>query len=189
MLRKFVFAVAGWVVLLIPSIFFLVPLFLLYIARLLVTRWLRRLFRKDLVGSIDMPDALFTLDSFWDRPLGCISFVHIVHGRLDPDAIEKRLSEVLFGRRGLGSERVANYDRLTSVYPSYWLGYPFWTRAESEFDIQKHVRVQAMGPMDQFEKELHSVLKVWLVSPLHKGRPLWDVLVIPGNSMKFINLF
>jgi hypothetical protein len=182
-LRKVFLGFCSWFLFLVILIPLSLPLFLLFLYRVFVIAILRRLFRKDLVGPIMNPDFGFAADAFWDNPRSGIAFVYVIDGPLKMDDVCARLSAEISLSETKAAD-VPNYERLTSVYPSYWFGYPFWTKAIQKFDVRDHVRIGAQK-QDEIMIDVNRILRDWLVSPFMRNRPLWDVLIISGKIMNY----
>jgi len=164
------------------SILLVIPCSLFFIYRFFITVILRELFRRSLVEPIANQDYGFSTDDFWDNPRGGIAFAHILQGPLNVDFVYKRIADVLLGKREMLSGSEPNYDRLTSVFPCVWLGFPFWKKVkEFEFDIKKHIRLFAHAQEDEGILNVNRPLAEWLQSSFARNQPLWDILLIPGN--------
>jgi hypothetical protein len=134
------------------------------------------------------PDTNFVYDGFWTLPRWTNAFVHVVDGHLNSDDVCARLLNVISEVKINTKVKVPNYDRLTSVYPSFWLGYPFWTKVKHEFDVRFHIKIRTPVQEDGKLIDINGTLREWLRSPFTKYRPLWEVLIISGkyyNGTKF----
>ena len=167
MLPIILVGIAAWFLYLPFALLVSIPFGVFCGCRLLVTQILRRIFRNDLEPIVH-PDFIFSTDEFYTDPRGAIGFVHVLNKPVKLEFILERLSNIL-------SSDTSNYARLTSLHPIFWLGYPFWMKLSTEFDLSKHVKsVAHVQGKDE-------ILTDWFLSPFQRHRPLWDAILISSK--------
>lgn len=184
-----------WVPMLLclPMIFIVLSLLFIYKAGVIVLSKLLR--REDIIRPVGGLDVFFSTDDFYRRPYGNVGFVWIIDGSVSPDVIMSRLQDALSpSTRGDGdyandknSESNTGYEKLTSVVPHFWLGYPFWRRARP-FDIRNHVNIMESNPERFIQPDdINKMICEWMLEPFTQGRPLWEIRLMPNitvNSSK-----
>jgi len=181
MRRKIILGICAWFPFIGVLLLSCTPWSILWGYRFLVTVVLRRLLRKDLIEPILIPDSAFGTRDYWiwDEPQSNSAFVHIIERPIQLQAVQNRLEEVIQGKIFINRGTLPNYERLTSRCPTTWLGYSFWTRASTVFDIRKHMRIVSHTVRPE---NLDGIVIDWFASSFERNRPLWDVLLIPGKS-------
>jgi len=183
----FLQAVLAWLVL-VPVLLVLgiIPITIFGLYRFTVVEILRKIFRRDLGEPLTLWDFALAADQFCGKSRGAISGIIIVEGELTSQTVQLRFEKIFSS-----SKFLRNYKRLTSVYPTHWLGYPFWAEIKTSLDISKHLKVVPVSDEDNFEEARED----WLVSPFASKQPLWDILHVPGNltlvieiSLEHVNL-
>ncbi|OXA37970.1 putative diacylglycerol O-acyltransferase tgs1 [Folsomia candida] len=123
-------------------------------------------------------DHAFCTDPFHTRPRSGTAFIWICEGKLNPDEILDRFSSILENNSG------EMYARLKSVYPSKFMGIPFWRRARKEFEMRDHLRVLGAQEGHNFnEDDLNAFLVKWMRLPFTEGIPFWEAMVVPGVTI------
>ena len=100
--------------------------------------------------------------------------------KVDQNIFIQCLSAVLSGERGTEADSHQHFDRLTSLYPSFWLGYPFSTKLKSEFNVTNHVNYVNPPRGGQNFMDVNNMICEWLSSPFPRGQPLWDIMITSG---------
>jgi len=174
------FGILSWIPFLLIVILGIIPFTLLWCYRILVTVILRILLRKDLSAPMLLPEIGFATDGIWTQPRTAVAFIHYLDGPLDLEAFKQRILGIIHGEITRHGESVPNYDRLISSYPTTWLGYLFWTKLTTPFDISNHLKIHCRQEIDEGILNIDDIVQKWFGSPFPKDRPLWDVILIQG---------
>ncbi|CAL8100490.1 unnamed protein product [Orchesella dallaii] len=136
---------------------------------------LSKFLRKDLLRPVTGLDISFCTDDFFGRPHGGLSFIWLIDGPLRPNLLIDRLEKVMASR----TSKNYDYEKLTTVVPTFWLGYPFWKKTDKEFRVQNHVKIMDVGDEYVQPNDINKRICEWMVEPFGEGLPLWEIRVVP----------
>lgn len=191
--------------LLFPFIFMTLSLLAIYKVSVIILSKLLR--RHDLIRPVSGLDVFFTTDNFYHRPYGGLAFVWVINGSLSPQLIMNRLKTALVSsssgietttgnstqdlaqQQGLvqdidNKKTKKGYEKLTSVVPIFWMGYPFWKKATQPFDIRKHVKVEELNKERFMQPDgINKLICEWMLEPFSRDLPLWEIRLVPEISL------
>lgn len=182
-----------WVpfLLLLPLVF--VILFFLSICKISVLILRKLLKRYDLIRPVSGLDVSFSTDNFFGRPLGSLAFIWNVDGCISPQLIIDRLENVLkcAETSEIATEKESSstngFEKLTSVYPIFWLGYPFWKKVDTSFHVKNHVKVSELSKEFTHPDDINKQICEWMQEPFTHGLPLWELRIIPNATFSHLS--
>jgi len=171
-----------WIPFLLSLPLTLAAFFILFLYKVVVVL-LSKLLREELLRPVTGLDISFSTDDFFGRPYGGLSFIWLIDGPVQPHLLIDRLEKAMEFRHSMGYD----YEKLTTVFPTFWLGYPFWKKSNQEFRVQNHVKIMQVEEEEFVQlDDINKSICEWMLEPFSQGLPLWEIRLVP--KLAFLKL-